>query len=172
VARTGRPNAELVLAEDERDQLMRWSRRAKSSQALALRSRIVLACAQHGVTNKQVAEDLGVAPNKVNKWCRRFVATGSATVDPAGQGRRSAGRDARAETGERNALVADVDGGTIGTLADDDRPDLAPVRPHTASGRTGSNFRPTRCSSLSGLHKYSDVIQVPHFQSGFVRWFP
>jgi FixJ family two-component response regulator len=48
------------LAEDERDQLMRWSRRAKSSQALALRSRIVLACAQQGVTNKQVAQDLGV----------------------------------------------------------------------------------------------------------------
>ena len=74
VARTGRPKAELVLTADERDQLMRWSRRAKSSQALALRARIVLACAEPGVTNKQVAEDLAVAPNTVNKWRRRFVA--------------------------------------------------------------------------------------------------
>ena len=65
---------ELVLTTDERDQLIRWSRRAKSSQALALRSRIVLACAEPGVMNTQVAEALGVAPNTVNKWRRRFVA--------------------------------------------------------------------------------------------------
>jgi transposase-like protein/transposase len=65
----------LVLTDDEREQLMRWSRRAKSSQALALRSRIVLACADPGVMNTQVAEDLGVAPNTVNKWRRRFVAS-------------------------------------------------------------------------------------------------
>src|SRR5450830_1414144 len=54
MARTGRPKVELVLTEDERDQLTRWSRRAKSSQALALRSRIVLACAD-GADNKTVA---------------------------------------------------------------------------------------------------------------------
>jgi transposase len=72
--RPGRPKADLVLTDPERAQLMRWSRRAKSAQALALRARIVLACAQPGVTNKQVAEDLRVAPNTVNKWRRRFIA--------------------------------------------------------------------------------------------------
>jgi transposase-like protein len=41
---------------------------------LALRSRIVLACAVPGVLNTQVAVDLGVASNTVNKWRRRFVA--------------------------------------------------------------------------------------------------
>jgi transposase len=41
---------------------------------LALRSRIVLACAAPGATNKQVAADLGVSPNTVNKWRARFVA--------------------------------------------------------------------------------------------------
>ena len=46
MARTGRPVAEVVLADDERETLLRWSRRAKSSQALALRSKIVDALAQ------------------------------------------------------------------------------------------------------------------------------
>ena len=71
--RTGRPKAELVLTDEERETLVRWSRRAKSSQALALRSRIVLACAEPGAVNKLVAAELRVAPNTVNKWRRRFV---------------------------------------------------------------------------------------------------
>ncbi len=73
MARTGRPKAELVLTDEEREQLVRWSRRRKSSQALALRSRIVLACAD-GVDNKAVAVQLGCAAATVGKWRGRFVA--------------------------------------------------------------------------------------------------
>jgi len=62
-----------MLTGAEREQLLQWSRRRKSSQALALRSRIVLACAAPGASNKQVAADLQVSPNTVNKWRRRFV---------------------------------------------------------------------------------------------------
>jgi hypothetical protein len=70
--RTGRPKVELTLSDEERDQLARWSRRANSSQALALRSRIVLACAE-GLDNKVVAARLGCAAVTVGRWRGRFV---------------------------------------------------------------------------------------------------
>ena len=72
MAGMGRPKAELVLSDDERAQLERWARRPKSSQALALRCRIVLACAD-GRTNLQVAADLGCSAVTVGKWRARFV---------------------------------------------------------------------------------------------------
>ena len=64
--------AELMLSEDERATLVRWSRRAKSSQALAQRCRIVLGCAD-GKTNQQVAAELGIWPQTVGKWRGRFI---------------------------------------------------------------------------------------------------
>ena len=70
--RSGRPKAELILTDAEREQLTRWSRRRKSSQALALRSRIVLACAE-GAENKTVAGELGCAAATVGRWRARFV---------------------------------------------------------------------------------------------------
>jgi transposase len=73
MARTGRPTPALVLSEDERETLARWARRPKSAQALALRARIVLACAQ-GATNKAVAVRFSVTPQMVGKWRSRFVA--------------------------------------------------------------------------------------------------
>jgi transposase len=72
MARTGRPKAELILTSEEREQLARWARRRKSSQALALRSRIVLACGE-GLTNKDVAVLIGCSAPTVTKWRSRFV---------------------------------------------------------------------------------------------------
>jgi transcriptional regulator with XRE-family HTH domain len=51
---------------------MRWSRRAKSSQALALRCRIVLACAE-GMSNAEVAQQFRISRPTVGKWRSRFV---------------------------------------------------------------------------------------------------
>jgi transposase len=72
-ARPGRPKAGLELTDAERDQLTRWARRAKSAQALALRARIVLACAE-GRGNKQVAAELRVREGTVARWRGRFTA--------------------------------------------------------------------------------------------------
>ncbi len=69
----GRPKAELVLEEAERAQLVRWARRAKTAQYLAMRAKIVLACAEGG-TNKQVAAGLGVDELTVDRWRARFIA--------------------------------------------------------------------------------------------------
>jgi transposase len=69
----GRPKAELVLSDEERAQLVRGARAAHSTQAYALRCRIVLACAD-GATNTEVAVRFGVSLPTVGKWRSRFVA--------------------------------------------------------------------------------------------------
>jgi hypothetical protein len=73
MAERGRPKAPLVLSEEERDTLGRWARRPKSPQSLALRSRIVLACAA-GKTNQVAARELGCSQATVGKCRARFGA--------------------------------------------------------------------------------------------------
>jgi transposase len=63
----------VVLSEEEMSVLTGWARRRKTSQALALRSRIVLRCAKGG-TIGEVAQDIGVSRNMVSKWRSRFVS--------------------------------------------------------------------------------------------------
>jgi transposase len=65
----------LTLTDQEREQLLRWARRAKSAQSLALRSKIILSCAE-GTTSTVVAAQLGCSEATVGKWRRRFVAEG------------------------------------------------------------------------------------------------
>jgi transposase len=63
----------LVLSEDERQVLEGWARRRKTAQSLALRSRIVLACAD-GAPVSEVAGELGVSRTTAAKWRSRFLA--------------------------------------------------------------------------------------------------
>src|ERR1700687_5006646 len=68
----GRPKAQIKLNAAEREQLQAWARRRKTAQALALRSRIVLACAA-GVANQDVASELECTRQTVSKWPNRFA---------------------------------------------------------------------------------------------------
>ena len=70
--RPGRPKAGLVLTDAEREQLTRWARRAKTSQVLALRAKIVLACAS-GKDNKQAAAELRTTEHTVARWRGGFT---------------------------------------------------------------------------------------------------
>jgi transposase len=62
----------LVLSDAERSDLSALASRRKTAQALALRARIVLACADVG-RNNDVAAALGLSRATVGKWRRRFV---------------------------------------------------------------------------------------------------
>ena len=61
---------EIVLSVEERGQLEAWTRRRTSAQALAQRSRIVLAAAD-GLKNTEIAERLGVSRNTAAIWRER-----------------------------------------------------------------------------------------------------
>ena len=62
----------IELTDEERGRLEAWSRRRKTSQALALRSRIVLAAAD-GAANYEIACQLGISRPTVTKWRNRFA---------------------------------------------------------------------------------------------------
>jgi transposase len=65
----------LVLSDEDRERLMSWTRRQKSGQAMALRARIILSCAD-GKRNTQVARDVRTTNATVGKWRQRFVDHG------------------------------------------------------------------------------------------------
>lgn len=71
----GRPKAVLTVSDDQRTVLERMSARGSTTQALAMRARIVLRC-DEGETNRDIADEFGVSEQTVGKWRRRFVARG------------------------------------------------------------------------------------------------
>src|SRR5258707_14826393 len=83
MAGSERVDGEFVLSDDERDQLVRWSR---ESSRLAVRARIVLRGAESDVVYEQVAADLGVSRVTVHTWRRRFTEAG---LDGLADGERS-----------------------------------------------------------------------------------
>lgn len=109
----GRPKAVLELSEGERSQLVRWARRRRTAQGLALRSRIVLECAE-GRSNKEVAERLDVSRSTVGKWRQRFVVDRlDGLVDEPRPGRpRQVGDDRVEEVITATLETTPPDGGT------------------------------------------------------------
>lgn len=70
----------LTLSPAEQAALRDLARSPHTSPSLRVRSQIILGCAA-GRSNKDVAEETGVAPATVGKWRRRFVRMGMAGLD-------------------------------------------------------------------------------------------
>ena len=68
----GRPIPAVVLTDEERTTLERWTRRPKTAQALAMRARIILASA-NGLPITTVAGQLNATRVTVGKWRARFL---------------------------------------------------------------------------------------------------
>jgi putative transposase len=68
----GRPKAELVLTQAERDQLQSMARSRSLGAALVARARLVLACAA-GEPNSSVAQRMDLTNATVGKWRSRFI---------------------------------------------------------------------------------------------------
>jgi transposase len=67
----GRPTKPLNVTPEEREKLSLLARRPKSSQAMAMRARIVLGC-DEGASNGAVARKLRITGATVCKWRERF----------------------------------------------------------------------------------------------------
>ena len=67
----GRPTKPLNVTPEEKEKLAMLARRPKSTQAIALRARIVLACAE-GLNNGAAAKKLRITGATVCKWRERF----------------------------------------------------------------------------------------------------
>jgi transposase len=70
--RRGRRLEPITLTAEESNRLAEWTRRHKTSQALAMRARIVLSC-QGDRSNGEIAQQLRVTPQTVGKWRTRFA---------------------------------------------------------------------------------------------------
>jgi len=74
----GRPHkAALVVSEADRAELVRWTKRPKSSNGLAQRARIILRCAD-GLSNTEVGRALHIRDQTVTKWRSRYIERGPA----------------------------------------------------------------------------------------------
>ena len=71
----GRPLVPFTLGWEQREQLQAWSRGAKTAQALAMRSRIVL-LAGDGLSNTEIARRQGCSLPTAGKWRQRFLDGG------------------------------------------------------------------------------------------------
>jgi hypothetical protein len=125
----------VLESDEERETLERWSRWRNSSQALAMRSRIVLDCAE-GLTNLVAAARCRVDSHTAAKWRCRFLER---RLDGL-MGEPRPGCPARITTDQVDVVVATLeptpknattgrgeDGRTIRAIEVNDRADLEGV---------------------------------------------
>lgn len=72
-----RPYYAIELSWEERQRMETLRRSGKTQQRLAKRAAIILLAAE-GLTNQQIAEQLQIARNLVQKWRKRFALSAPA----------------------------------------------------------------------------------------------
>lgn len=90
----------IVLTDDERATLSKWTQGRSTEVRLVLRAKIVLAAAE-GTLNKQIAADLETDTHTVARWRNRFAEQRLAGIT------KDAPRGGR-PTAERGVLVAEI----------------------------------------------------------------
>jgi transposase len=73
--RTGRPKQPLVVDPADLEKLTLLARRPKTAQRVAMRSKIVIRAAE-GLSNQQIAQQLGISGATVGKWRERYRVNG------------------------------------------------------------------------------------------------
>ncbi|MDT0444746.1 FCD domain-containing protein [Streptomyces sp. DSM 41886] len=89
------------LSEEDRATLREWS--SRPPEALRMRSRMVLACAE-GLTNAEIARRLQVSPATVAKWRERYLSRGVAGLGDAPR----SGRPRSGSRQDAESRIADV----------------------------------------------------------------
>ena len=147
MARTGRPKAPLILTPTSGRQLVRWSRRAKSAQALALRSPHRAGVRRWCRTNKQVAArsarargdgrqvaGAGLSPDRLDGLVDE-PRPGGRPRSPWSRSRRWWSPRWRRRRQERHALVAGVrwpSGRAVASRRSDGSGGPSSLKPHRA----------------------------------------
>jgi transposase len=80
------PAAPISISPDQRRVLDTWVRAASTPQSIALRSRIILLAAE-GLSNRQIAHQLGTSRPTVLLWRDRFEEGGTAALTEIREGR-------------------------------------------------------------------------------------
>ncbi len=75
-----KPAPRITLSGEQRAILARWSRCRSTPVRLMQRAKIVLLAAE-GKMNKDIAAELGIMPNTVVRWRRRFIDGGLAAIE-------------------------------------------------------------------------------------------
>jgi len=97
--------AEIVLSKADRIRLEKWSSRRSVPVRLRERARIVLLAAD-GLTNKEIAAELGIDANKVGRWRTRYADAGPAGIEKERpRGGNHGGKDSRAQAALRSRVI-------------------------------------------------------------------
>ncbi len=67
------------LSPEQRNELERWARQRSLPARVVERARIVLQAAE-GLENQQIAQRMGITPEKVARWRKRFLKGGTAAL--------------------------------------------------------------------------------------------